>query len=276
MEGNDCYKFSTIKNFVEKTHAAPISRILDIGANVGNVLLEMKGYFPQATILGVEPVPEYVQRAREVTQLLGKISVVHGALSYQHLFVDDLGSVPRSEKIPLRILQARPESGPGWIGGSMILPSDHGWVQGEGRAGYSLAERELWPFTLEDLLGTLSWNSIDILKLDCEGSENSILGCSKSLGKIRFIVGEYHDLERFYRVMENRLFRTHKVNLVGGKEMGAFFAERLEGERDGILKFDDTGMLQLRSWLSPKPIRWHLFNEAFIAPTERIAHGFSP
>jgi hypothetical protein len=273
MEGNDCYKFSTIKNFVERTNAAPISRIIDIGANVGDVLLEMNRYFPNASIVGLEPVPEYFQRARASTRHLPQINVVLAAVSYQHLFEDDLGHVPRPGRVPLRILQATADSGPGWIGGSMVLPADHAWVASQPQPAYELLSQDLWPLTLEEVLKARGWGKVDILKLDCEGSENSILGSSRALNDIRFIVGEYHGLERFYQVMKEKLFKTHKVNLVGDSDLGAFFAERLDGDRDGILKCNKDGMLKIRSWLSPEPLDWHLFDEQHVAPSERRVHG---
>jgi hypothetical protein len=84
--------------------------------------------------------------------------------------------------------------------------------------------------------------------------------------------GEYHGIERLYRVMQRKLFTTHKVNLIGTRELGCFFAERLDGDRDGILQFDKRGMLQPRPWLSLEPMDWHLFNE-FVLPQERWCHG---
>ena len=84
--------------------------------------------------------------------------------------------------------------------------------------------------------------------------------------------GEYHGIERLYRVMQRKLFTTHKVNLIGTRELGCFFAERLDGDRDGILQFDKRGMLQPRPWLSLEPMDWHLFNE-LVLPQERWCHG---
>ncbi len=65
----------------------------------------------------------------------------------------------------------------------------------------------------------------------------------ETLKRIRFIVGEHHGLGRFYAVMQKKLFLTHKVNLVGQRDLGSFFAERLDGEKEWILRFDKSGML---------------------------------
>lgn len=155
----------------------------------------------------------------------------------------------------------------------MVLPADHAWVASQPQPAYELLSQDLWPLTLEEVMKARGWGKLDILKLDCEGSENSILGCSRVLNDIRFIVGEYHGLERFYRVMKEKLFQTHKVNLVGDADLGAFFAERRDGDRDGILKCNKDGMLKIRSWLSAEPLDWHLFDEQHVAPNERRVHG---
>jgi hypothetical protein len=73
--------------------------------------------------------------------------------------------------------------------------------------------------------------------------------------------------------MRDRLLRTHRVNLIGDAELGAFFAERRDHDGDGILRHDNTGMLQLRPWLCDEPIEWHIFNEEFVLPDERHTHA---
>ena len=276
MEGNDCYKFSTIKNYVARLGAEPISRILDVGANIGNIALLAHEYFPLARIIGFEMVEEYCQRARQATAHIPQITILPQALSYRHLYEDDYGELPRASACSLRILKGLPSSGPGWIGGSQALPPDQ--VDGSAiPSGYSLLEQSVGAVTLEEVLASTGWSEIDILKLDCEGSEHSILGSApvRTLQRIRYIVGEYHGLDRFYTTMQRKLFQTHKVNLVGSHDLGSFFAERLDGERDGLLRWDKSGMRIERPWLSDRPIDWHLFDERHVLPAERRAHGLA-
>jgi hypothetical protein len=111
--------------------------------------------------------------------------------------------------------------------------------------------------------------------MDCEGCEHRVLGCAPPslLSKLRYITGEYHGIERFYHIMHMTLFKTHKVNLIGTRELGCFFAERLDGSQDGILRFDKTGMLQQRPWLAAEAIDWHVFNEEYVLPSERWFHA---
>lgn len=275
MEGNDCYKFSTIKNYVARFGHDPVSRILDVGANIGAIALLAHEYFPTARIIGFEMVDEYWRRAKQATAHIPQITILPQALSYRHLYEDDYGERPRSTACALRVLKGLPSSGPGWIGGSQALPPEQ--VNGSTvPAGYSLLEESVSAITLEDVLASTGWSEIDILKLDCEGSEHSILGSApvQTLKRIRYIVGEYHGLDRFYTTMQRKLFQTHKVNLVGSHDLGSFFAERLQGKRDGLLRWDKSGMRIKRPWLSERLIDWHLFDERHVLPAERRAHGF--
>jgi tRNA1(Val) A37 N6-methylase TrmN6 len=48
MEGNACYKLSTISNFITATKSKNIQTIVDAGANVGAISLLMHDYFREA------------------------------------------------------------------------------------------------------------------------------------------------------------------------------------------------------------------------------------
>jgi len=54
------------------------------------------------------------------------------------------------------------------------------------------ANIEVYTISLDTIIDDVG--RIDLLKLDCEGSEYCILGTSKRLDKVREIVGEYHTL----------------------------------------------------------------------------------
>lgn len=128
------------------------------------------------------------------------------------------------------------------------------------------------PITLDEIMAQEDLAAIDILKLDCEGCEHSVLGTAEPdvLKRFRFIVGEYHGFERFTAVMRGKLFATHKVNLVGAPELGCFFAERID---DGILH-DDRVTVPV-PWLGDTPIEWHAFNERYVLAHERYCHGLA-
>ena len=95
MEGNACYKLSTIKNFITMTHADEVKIIVDIGVNVGDVSLLMYHYFPAARIFGFEAVKEYFDLAMERTKDITNITLYNEAVTAQHRFFDDFGEKPR-------------------------------------------------------------------------------------------------------------------------------------------------------------------------------------
>jgi hypothetical protein len=187
----------------------------------------------------------------------------------QHRFRDDLGAERRAADIDLVILKGLPDGGPGWVGGSMVFadPDDH--------YGYLKIDQAVTPITLDEIMAQEDLAAIDILKLDCEGCEHSVLGTAEAdvLKRIRFIVGEYHGFDRFTAVMRNRLFATHKVNLVGDREIGCFFAERREEGGDGVLH-DDRVYIPV-PWPSDTPAEWHAFNARYVSPHERYCHGLA-
>jgi hypothetical protein len=280
MEGNECYKFSTIKNYIERTREKDVEVILDIGANVCSISLMMKSYFPKAKIYAFEPVKEYYDFAYANVKHDSTIKLFNMAVSSQHLFADDLGEYPRNAPVSLRILKGLPEAGPGWAGGSVVLPSDHELLTNTGRVfGYEKISQEVLPITLEEaiknVMASERCQEVDLIKIDCEGCEHSSIGCcdTEILKQVRYIVGEYHDINRFYHVMQKKLFLTHKVNLIGTRILGCFFAERLDDTKNKILKYDKSGMLISRPWLSDCPIDWHVFNSDFVLTHERHFHA---
>jgi hypothetical protein len=62
--------------------------------------------------------------------------------------------------------------------------------------------------------------SIDLLKLDCEGSELDILAhCDKSL--LRTVIGEWHDRKNFFRLIAAR-FADWTFDVLRDAEIGLF------------------------------------------------------
>jgi hypothetical protein len=282
MEGNECYKFATIRNYIDLTHADPVRVMVDVGANVGAITRLMKAYFPEARVWAFEIVPEYAALAEANTRDLPGVTIVCRAVTSEHRFHDDTGKRRRAAPVGIRVLKGLPAGGPGWTGGSLTVPSDSPAIAGGvSPAGYQLLDDSADPISLDEAVDEIltreGTKELDVLKLDCEGCEHSSLGAAtlKTLRRIRYIVGEYHGIERFYGVMEQKLFRTHKVNLIGQRDLGAFFAERLDGARDGILLHDKSNMLVSRPWLAERPIDWHWFNERYVPPGERYWHALS-
>lgn len=75
-------------------------------------------------------------------------------------------------------------------GGSVVKPRRE--VESYSGGQYERQLRPLDTITLEEVMGRWGIDYIDCLKLDCEGSEYSILANATCLGRVGCIVGEYH------------------------------------------------------------------------------------
>ena len=73
MQPDAFYRLPTVRNFVRDSGGRDIRVIVDIGANVGDMLLLLHDYFPNARIIGFEPVREYFDIALQRTQAIGRI-----------------------------------------------------------------------------------------------------------------------------------------------------------------------------------------------------------
>ncbi|GMV96055.1 MAG: hypothetical protein AMXMBFR83_04240 [Phycisphaerae bacterium] len=273
MEGNECYKFSTVKRYIEQAGAKPIRVAVDIGARVGQVTKEMRSYFPAAQIFAFEAVRHYYLEAWAALREDPSIHVFNLAVTSLHVYEDASGNSRRPRQEPLTIYMALPGND-GWSGGSKILPRCATPPAG----AYARLDEPVHAITLDDLVRAVTMladaEEVDFIKSDCEGSEYSCFGSAseETLRKLRFIGGEYHKIGPMYELMREKLFKTHYVNLVGDSEQGSFFCERI-GEPQTILNPDKTGMLHLRTWLHPEPLEWHVFRNDFVAPEERAGHG---
>lgn len=273
MEGNDCYKYRTVQRFVEATGAAPISTILEVGANVGSVTRELAATFPDARILSWEMMDELAAVAREATADCPNVTVETATVTAAHLYHDDLGERPRSEPARLHAFQGLPSGGPGYRGGSLagVAGRDNG-------PHYRERPEALECLTLDEavalVLSRFGGDRIDFLKTDCEGSECSFLGCAagETLRRIRFMAGEYHNLGRFWPVAR-KLMETHYVNLIGDDALGAFFCERIS-DRPTLLKPTPLGPRRYPH-LHEEPLYWHPFDESWIPTEEWLIHGIT-
>jgi FkbM family methyltransferase len=275
MEGNDCYKFSTIKTYLDATGRKPIRLAIDVGCNIGQVTAMLRSFFPEALVIALEPVQKYYLEACSNLKNDPLVKVFPFALTAQHRYLDDLGQVPLKESLPLRTFFGLPHAGPGWEGGSCILREG----ESPGNDSYAPLNANVTAVTLDNLLSgacdLFGMEEIDYVKIDCEGCENSALGSARveTLRRIRYLSGEYHNLVRFEKVMRLKLFRTHYVNLVGSG-WGSFFAER-RGESPSILSPHSEYTLTWAGTSGEYAVNHHGFCEDYVAPDERWAHGFA-
>ena len=82
--------------------------------------------------------------------------------------------------------------------------------------------RPVRALTLEQLMAEQGLERIDVLKLDCEGSEFSILRGTTALERIGLIVGEYHG-EAVFRELVQERFGGWTFRILRAGDPGTFW-----------------------------------------------------
>jgi FkbM family methyltransferase len=86
--------------------------------------------------------------------------------------------------------------------------------------------------TLEEIMVAHEFPWVDVLKLDCEGSELSILANSRSLDRVRLVIGEWHDRELFLELIAQR-FGDWRMRILRDGPLGLFWLENPRVEISG-------------------------------------------
>ncbi len=160
--------------------------VLDIGAHIGAFARRLHQRFPRAQLACVEANGANIACLRANVGAFAR--VIHAACTYE-----------RGVGLLCTVFP-----GSGNTGGSTVAVVDGPrWRAAD--AHYRRRREPLPTCTLESLLAELGWPRIDLLKLDCEGSEFSILGQAACLERVRMIVGEQHDPQRFAQLRAQRL-----------------------------------------------------------------------
>jgi len=193
--------------------------VVDVGAHIGCFSKRLYERNPLAKIFAVECCPENIPA---LEKNVGRFAtVIQGALTYEpdvallNAVYANCVSTGGSELVSRAELEQRLPPPP-------PLPLGEG--RGEGvRIGQYWADfRPIKTLTLEDLMREQGFDHIDILKLDCEKSEFSILGKTPSLDRIGLIVGEYHGKEEFLQLVADRFSGWHFKILRDG-DLGTFW-----------------------------------------------------
>lgn len=150
--------------------------VLDIGAHIGTFAKKWHEKNPTARIVCIEACPDNIE---VLTANVGHFAeVVHAACSYQD---------------EIQLLNSILPGGRA-TGGSMITENVDAPID---ESLYWLDNREIPTVTIEDIREQFDLDRIDIMKLDCEGSEFDILGNMQGLDDVKFVCGEYHGFARW-------------------------------------------------------------------------------
>ena len=173
---DDCYRTRLLGTFAED------EVIVDVGTDIGAFAKLWHKRNPKARIVCVEACPENLECLR--ANVGDFATIIQAACTYES-----------GELALLNAVRPHCES----TGGSTVVPADKLDDRSLQQPSYEYwhDRRPLDKVTLEELMSQLRVDHIDLLKLDCEGSEFSILAKTPSRSRIHFILGEYHGLERW-------------------------------------------------------------------------------
>jgi FkbM family methyltransferase len=167
--GKDSYDLSVAHEiFVGNCYLPPpefrigrVSRVLDVGANVGYASLFFARIFPAATIEAFEPYP------------------VHIDLIRAHLALNRLEERVKVHPFAVGVLSAS------------------GFMSDAGPCSSVSGDDGAIPVRIEDLFDSVGDRQIDFLKLDCEGAEYDIVMDERFAHlPVGTLVMEWHDNER--------------------------------------------------------------------------------
>ena len=143
--------------------ASGVTRVLDLGANIGAATLFFASRFPEAEIACVEPFPDNLVMLRETIKLNRiRATVFEGAVGTSSGEANlDVGC------------QADAYS---------VTPAED-----------SAQKLRVRQFAVPELLAALGWDEIDLLKIDIEGYEKTLFRSNNAwLSRVRLIIGEAH------------------------------------------------------------------------------------
>ena len=147
--------------------------ILDIGSNLGGSILYFHSVFPDAAIIGFEPHPETFEVLRRNVADLPGVSV----------FNYGLGAGDAAVTIPFE----GPNFGRFRLAPRAIVDPD------------AVRSVECQIRHAGDTLRSLGLSQVDLIKIDCEGSELDVFTTAPEelITRCRWIVGEMHDASAF-------------------------------------------------------------------------------
>ena len=165
------------------SNVGPGEIVVDIGAHIGAFARLWHEKNRHATIVCVEVCPENIPALLANVESFAKVR--QAACTYE------IG--------PMALLNACYSNCESTGGSTVVLDTVEPLLAPQDRGRYLEDRRPITKVTLEEIMASLQVDRIDLLKLDCEGSEYSILQHSPAVhdGRVRAIVGEYHGVDRW-------------------------------------------------------------------------------
>lgn len=183
--------------------------VIDVGSHIGCFAKVWHDKNPEARILCVEACQENIPLLeRNVGEFA---TIIHAACIYDPRDIMLLNSI---------------QPGGRATGGSMVRPAGF-HIGPEYEEMYWPDNRPLPKVSIEDLMVAIKTDHIDVLKLDCEGDEFSIFDNSMSLDRCRLILGEYHDANRWKKVVDEKFCDWKYDHIFTSGELGIFRLQRI-------------------------------------------------
>ncbi len=143
--------------------ASGVTRVLDLGGNIGAATLFFASRFPEAEFACVEPFPGNLAVLRETIRVNRiRATVFDGVVGIESGEADlNVGCNPDAFS---------------------LTPAEA-----------SAEKLRVRQFSVPELLDALGWDGIDLLKIDIEGYEKTLFRRNNAwLSRVRFIIGEAH------------------------------------------------------------------------------------
>jgi FkbM family methyltransferase len=189
--------------------------VVDVGAHIGCFCRKFYERNPLARLIAVECCPENIAALEK--NVGGIVTVLQAAVTYEkevallNAVFPNCVTTGGSTVLSKQELERR-------VAAQELVIEKNGKVDQQYWADF----RPVRTVTLEEILQECGADQIDVLKLDCEGSEFSILRNTTILDRIGIIIGEYHGKERFLKLVEER-FAGWGLRTLKDGDLGLFW-----------------------------------------------------
>ncbi len=182
--------------------------VVDVGSHIGTFAVMWHKKNPAARLICIEACPENIP---VLTANVGAFAtIIHAACSY--------------EPGELALLNSVKPDGTA-TGGSTVVPRSDILKGVPFGHAYWDDMRPLRKVTLEEAMQEAGVDHIDVLKMDCEGSEFSIIENSPTIPSVKFMCGEYHGQARWDEVRARVLPDWSYGHMWASNDLGIFHLE---------------------------------------------------